>query len=84
MTPIYYIDGHKLPSMPADQRRWRLRLIVGEMVVAQSLPNHTPGCLHGEAWTSRERDGMTHLMWKLGRADANGNTFGGPQDGGEL
>ena len=81
MTPISYL-GHTLPKMSPEQRRWRLRLIVGEMVVAEPL--HGPGCLHGEQWTSRERDGLTHLMWKLGRADKDGNRFGGSQDGGTL
>ena len=53
------------------QRRWRLRQMVGEMLVDQGF-------------SKSELDNLSHLFWKLGRVDADGNRFGGPNDGAAL
>ena len=88
MTPTSYL-GVRLAKMDPQQRRVRLRWIVGEQLTAigrkhsNGCPNGNIPCDHGTPWTGRELDGITYTMWKLGRADSAGHIIGGPNDGGE-
>lgn len=89
MTPTSY-RGVRLPKMDAQERRARLRLIVGENLTAVGREHkrgctNPPGvaCDHGAPWTARELDGITYVLWKLGRADKDGAIVGGPNDGGQ-
>lgn len=82
MTPTNYL-GVRLARMEPQERRWRLRMLVGEQMVALGVKGHNPGCLHGPAWTKRELDGITYTMWRVGRADSTGRIIGGPNDGGD-
>jgi hypothetical protein len=83
MTPQYYLSG-KLPEMDPQQRRWRLRLIVGEMVVSSRATGHPRehglNCGNGSQFTSAERDGLAMLIWKMGRS-FDGKLYGGSHDG---
>lgn len=85
MTPTSY-RGSRLSKLEPQERRERLRLIVGEELTAVGR-HHMRGkcpnapCDHGEAWTARELDGITYVFWKMGRADKDGNRVGGPSDG---
>jgi hypothetical protein len=90
MTPTSY-RGVRLAKMAPQERRERLRLIVGEELTAVSrkhlrghCPNHGAPCDHGSAWTSRELDGIAYVFWKVGRADNQGAIVGGANDGGAL
>jgi hypothetical protein len=88
VTPTRYY-AVKLAKLPPQERRERLRLIVGETLTA--LPRrHGRGfcpngkgatCDHGAAWTSRELDAVTYAMWMVGRVDSSGGIIGGPNDG---
>ena len=87
MTPTSY-RGSRLSKLDPQERRERLRLIVGEELTAVGR-QHKRGCVnprgvpcdHGQAWTSRELDGITYVFWKVGRLDKDGNKVGGPNDG---
>lgn len=87
MTPTSYL-GVRLSKMAPQERRARLRMIVGEQLT--SLPRQHdrgkcpyPPCDHGSAWTSRELDGITYVLWKYGRTDKDGRIVGGANDGGQ-
>lgn len=67
--------------MSPEARRWRLRLLVGENIVALGVPGHSADCLHGSAWTKRELDHMAEMLWKMGRSTPSGGVFGGSTDG---
>jgi hypothetical protein len=87
MTPTSYL-GVRLARMEAQERRVRLRMLIGEQLT--SLPRKHdrghcpfPPCDHGSAWSSRELDGITYVLWKMGRADKDGAIVGGANDGGQ-
>ena len=87
MTPTSYL-GHRLPRMEPQERRVRFRMLVGESLTNISRKHQRgqcpqPPCDHGTAWTSRELDGITYVLWKLGRPDKDGQVVGGANDGGQ-
>lgn len=86
MTPTSYL-GVRLARMEPQERRVRLRMLIGEQLTnlpRQHARGHCPfpPCQHGSAWSSRELDGITYVLWKIGRADTEGHIIGGPNDGG--
>lgn len=88
MTPTSY-RGSRLAKLDQQARRERLRLIVGEELTAVGRHHMRgrcphPPCDHGSAWTARELDGITYVLWKLGRVDNDGNIVGGANDGAPL
>lgn len=90
MTPTNYL-GTRLSKLEPQERRVRLRMLVGEQLTNIGR-RHDRGfcpngkgmyCDHGPAWTSRELDGITYVLWKMGRADKDGAIVGGANDGGQ-
>lgn len=89
MTPTSYL-GVRLAPMDPQQRRARLRMLIGEQLTSIGrkhqrgfCPNGKNAiCDHGPAWSSRELDGITYVLWKIGRADTAGHIIGGSNDGG--
>lgn len=87
MTPTSYL-GTRLAKMDPQARRARFRMLIGEQLTGVSRKHQRgqcpyPPCDHGTAWTSRELDGITYVLWKIGRADKDGAIVGGANDGGQ-